>query len=134
MLVMLAGSTGGLVPFERLSNAELQRILQAHPPRRENAFVELEVGQPNYVLVAGWGEKRTGGYVLRIERVSLRRNRLKVQVRTQAPAPDAMVTQALTYPVDAVLLPAKRLGRSKSPISIDLVDQEGKILATAEAR
>ncbi len=135
-LTLLTFSAGAL-PFERPPAEELGRIFQAHRVRRSAPFVELEPGDPHYVLVAGWGEKPTGGYSLRIERVRLRKNRLTVQVRTQAPAAQAIVTQALTYPTDAVWLPAKRLARGREAPShrqralpaVEMVDQEGKVLA-----
>ena len=73
-------------------------------------------------------------FLLRIESVTLRKGPLTVRVRTHSPAPGAIVTQALTYPADAVWLPAKRMGRTKTPPAVEMVDQEGKVLAASALR
>lgn len=59
-------------------------------------------GNRTYVLVA-WGEKRTGGYAVRIEEIARGRGGDVVVVRLTAPGPDQMVTQAITYPSDLVV-------------------------------
>ena len=125
---------GSSLLFTRPTNEEMGRVRSTHDVRRETAFVELEPGKPRYLLVCGWGEKRTGGYSLRIESVTLSKGRLTVRVRTHSPARGVIVTQAFTYPADAVWLPAKRLSRIKAPPAAEMVDQEGKMLATSEAR
>lgn len=54
-------------------------------------------GEGTY-LISYWGEKPTGGYSLTVESASLRGNRVTVGLALEGPPPDAIVTQALTYP------------------------------------
>lgn len=69
--------------------------------RRRGTYVRDE-GDRTYVLVA-WGEKSTGGYVVRIDEVARGRGGDVVVVRLAAPGPDQVVTEALTYPSDLVV-------------------------------
>jgi PrcB C-terminal len=54
-------------------------------------------GEGTY-LAAYWGEKPTGGYSLAVESARLEGDRVTVQLLLKEPPPDALVTQALTYP------------------------------------
>lgn len=56
-----------------------------------------------YVLVAA-GERPTGGYSVEVQRVVQRTGRAEVYYRVIAPPPDAMVTQAFTYPYALIRL------------------------------
>jgi hypothetical protein len=49
-------------------------------------------------LAAYWGEKPTGGYSLAVESARLEGDRVTVRLALKEPPPDAIVTQALTYP------------------------------------
>ncbi|HEX4743438.1 MAG TPA: protease complex subunit PrcB family protein [Candidatus Limnocylindria bacterium] len=53
-------------------------------------------------ITAYMGEQRSGGYAIRIERITRAGNELRVVARFTAPAPDAMVTMALTSPAHTV--------------------------------
>lgn len=53
-------------------------------------------------ITAYQGEQRTGGYAIRIERITRAGSELRVVARFTAPAPDAMVTMALTSPAHTV--------------------------------
>lgn len=53
-------------------------------------------------ITAYQGEQRTGGYAIRIERITKAGSELRVVARFTAPAPDAMVTMALTSPAHRV--------------------------------
>ena len=55
-------------------------------------------------LAAYWGEKPTGGYSLAVRSARLERERVSVQLSLKEPPPDAMVTQALTYPYAVALV------------------------------
>ena len=58
----------------------------------------LPAGDVRYLLVA-WGEKPTGGYTMNINHVSpTMLGDIQVRVTLEAPDPDDMVTEALTYP------------------------------------
>ena len=54
-------------------------------------------GEGTY-LISHWGEQPTGGYSLTIESAHLRGDRVTVGLALEEPPPDAIVTQALTYP------------------------------------
>jgi hypothetical protein len=56
-----------------------------------------DVGEGTY-LAAYWGEKPTGGYSLAVESARLEGDRVTVRLALKEPPPDAIVTQALTYP------------------------------------
>ena len=66
----------------------------------------LPAGNMRYLLVA-WGEKPSGGHVLRIKDVrEAYTGGLAVTVELTRPGPDEQVTDALTYPHQLVQLPA----------------------------
>lgn len=73
-----------------------------------NYFVEGThtrfTAQGAYFLVA-WGEKPTGGYRVTIAEVRQGPDGLEVRAVRQAPAPDAAVTQALSYPYALAFAP-----------------------------
>lgn len=56
-----------------------------------------DAGEGTY-LAAYWGEKPTGGYSLAVRSARLRAERATVELALEEPPPEAMVTQALTYP------------------------------------
>ncbi len=51
-----------------------------------------------------WGEKKTGGYSVKITKVAQSGKELRISYQLTAPGPDAIVTQALTYPKDTTNL------------------------------
>lgn len=65
---------------------------------------EIDFGKNDLVIVA-LGEQRTGGYAVNIESIQLQGGELAVTGKATAPGADAIVTQALTYPYSAVLIP-----------------------------
>ena len=64
----------------------------------------LDFGQYDLVIVA-LGEQPTGGYSVNIESIQLTGGELAVTGKASAPGPDAVTTQALTYPYCAVSIP-----------------------------
>lgn len=62
-----------------------------------------DAGEGTY-LVAFWGEKPTGGYSVEITSVRSDGGRVGIQLYLKDPPPDAMVTQALTYPYAAAVV------------------------------
>lgn len=65
---------------------------------------EIDFDQNDLVIVA-LGEQPTGGYSIVIESIQLQGGELAVTGKATAPGPDAITTQALTYPYSAVLIP-----------------------------
>ncbi|MGF1470154.1 MAG: protease complex subunit PrcB family protein [Rubrobacteraceae bacterium] len=54
-------------------------------------------GEGTY-LAAFWGEQPTGGYTVEILSARTEEDRIVVRLALGRPSPDAMVSQALTYP------------------------------------
>jgi len=55
-------------------------------------------------LVVYRGERPTGGYSVAVAGASIEGDRITVRLSLQDPAPDAMVTQSLTYPYEISVL------------------------------
>ena len=64
----------------------------------------LDFDKYDLVIVA-LGEQPTGGYSVTIESIQLDGGELAVTGKASAPGPDAVTTQALTYPYSAVTIP-----------------------------
>jgi len=62
-----------------------------------------DTGEGTY-LAAFWGEKPTGGYSLEIRSARAAGNRVTIRLALREPPPDAMLTQALTYPYAAAVI------------------------------
>ena len=60
--------------------------------------VEIPDSGRGTYLISYWGEKPTGGYSLTVESARLRGNRVTARLSLKRPPPDAILTQALTYP------------------------------------
>lgn len=63
----------------------------------------LDFDQHDLVIVA-LGEQNTGGYSVDITSIQLVGSELAIKGKATTPAADAIVTQALTYPYDAVII------------------------------
>lgn len=74
-------------------------------------------------LISYWGEKPTGGYSLTVESARLRGNRVTVRLALEEPPPDAILTQALTYPY--VVAGVRDVDPQKD---FSFVDQDGREL------
>lgn len=110
--------------FDRLENAPPVRTGR-HVIRNEEQWrrVLVEDSQPGgqaprfpnvdwkktMVLAAGMGRQPTGGYRIRIADVKKTEKNLVVTVETRRPGPGDIVTQALTWPSDTVVVPATTL-------------------------
>lgn len=64
---------------------------------------EIDFDKNDLVIVA-LGEQPTGGFAVNIESIQLDAGELAVTGKATVPGPDAVVTQALTYPYSAVLI------------------------------
>lgn len=60
-------------------------------------------------LTVSWGEKPTGGYRIQILDIVFGEQEIVVYYKATAPGPDAIVTQALTYPKDSSLIDKTKL-------------------------
>jgi len=75
----------------------------------DDTKADLSALNPNYetqsVVVIALGEMPTGGHSVAITGVQKKGDTLYVQFRVTQPAADAVVTQAITHPYAAVLIP-----------------------------
>ena len=74
-------------------------------------------------LAAFWGEKPTGGYSIALRSARLEEGRVTVRLSLREP-PDAILTQALTYPYAVAVI--RRLSPGDRDFS--LVDENGREL------
>ena len=81
------------------------------------------------LIVLALGERPTGGYAAKITGVQKRGNEIYVQGYAARPSPDAMVTQVITYPYDAVVVP-KMQGSIRSEVD-SVVGDPGDEMDTA---
>ncbi|HZF59976.1 MAG TPA: protease complex subunit PrcB family protein, partial [Rubrobacter sp.] len=75
-------------------------------------------------LISYWGERPTGGYSLTVESARLRGSRATVRLGLKKPPPDAILTQALTYPY--VVAVVRHVDPREKDFSF--VDQDGREL------
>ena len=132
VLAFLGGgrASSAEVPFERVAGPEMAGFRQRVTGiRGAKPSVQIEKRGDRAAVVAALGEKRTGGYEIEIHKIELRGKTLLVTARITEPARDAFVTQALTYPADAVWVDAKRLKPAENALRLILVDEKGKVLA-----
>ena len=82
-----------------------------------------DAGEGTYLAVF-WGEKPTGGYSVEITSARVEGDRVTIRISLKDPPPDAMVTQALTYPYATAVI------RNESLASKELLleDQDGRKL------
>lgn len=82
------------------------------------------------VVVVGMGQRATGGYAVELKEPKgiVKGGHATIQVVFRAPAPDAMVAQALTRPCLAVRLPREDLREVK------VMDEGGRVVATVAVR
>lgn len=90
----------------------------------EAAGVQVpEAGEGTY-LAAFWGEKPTGGYTMEALDAQPEGDRIVVRLALKKPPPDAMVSQALTYPYVAAVI----RGSVPENINFTFVTQGGREL------
>lgn len=74
-----------------------------------------DINFDRYRLVAIFmGEQRSGGYSIDVQRIEKRDEAVWIKLREQTPAPDQMVTMALTQPFVMVKIP-----RIQAPIRLE---------------
>lgn len=104
----MASTTGDEVVIEQISSGargtQERQIVLAPSPEALSAATGVQVpdvpdaGESVYVA-AFWGEQPTGGYSVDFISAARGENgRVVVRLETNRPPPDAIVTQALTYP------------------------------------
>lgn len=88
------------LPFKTLNPAEAPQVVRELVNRSHELELaqSITVGAQTYLVVTR-GVKPTGGYGVKIESVVDTGEEIEARVRYVDPAPDAIVTQALTYPI-----------------------------------
>lgn len=125
--------------FQRKAEPDSPGFLVVTSAREfESAYETLAAGASppdltSHVLVAVHrGLCRSGGFAVRILEVRVTPFEVIVKARFKDPGPDEVVTLAMTYPVDAALIP-KRLVPARTPVVFRLVDPSGRELQRREA-
>ncbi|WP_051569359.1 protease complex subunit PrcB family protein [Alkaliphilus transvaalensis] len=104
---------GKPVNFTEVSSDELYKNKELLDWYTEKSYTKgiysIEIGGKHYVLVSA-GERPSGGYSLIVDGVyNLKNNKTYVEAILQTPAPDEIVTQALTYPTSLILVDSKEV-------------------------
>lgn len=100
------------------------RVVAAPSALSKELGAEIPDSGEGVYLISYWGVKPTGGYSLALESARLEGDRLTIRLTLKEPAPDAIVTQALTYPYAAAVVRDTSL-RGKE---FSFVDQDGRKL------
>jgi len=92
---------------------------------KPNSEVTYQI-KDGYIYIY-WGQKPTGGYLIKIKEVKYTNGTLYVYFYTKSPAPTDIVTQVITYPSDKVKLPTTEEIKEVKLINItnDMVAENG---------
>lgn len=124
--IMSGYPSGEFKPADRVTRGQgvvimsnLKNYLKTHPelkmnPKGSEAALHPKDNQLTYTAAANakgtvdftlsWGEKKTGGYSVKITKVAQSGKELRITYKLTSPGPNDIVTQALTYPKDTVKL------------------------------
>ncbi len=92
--------------FEILSERDEIAMLQSDP-NLKNKIGADDIMLANFIIL-NMGEKPTGVYSITVENVVELDNIVVVTIKEKSPDPDAMVTQAITYPYAIVKINSKK--------------------------
>jgi len=101
-----ADQDNGVIPNDQdLREDELPEEISAWVEGSLTLFLgQARVYNDKLYLLVTYGEKPTGGYLVEITDVTERDDRLEVTVTFSDPAEDEMVTQALAYPYELLMI------------------------------
>ena len=103
----MAGCTGQEEPVDKIADleftvvpeeeipAELAKLIQE---KKANEFKLSYSADGCLYIVAGFGEKETGGYSVRVNELYLTENAIVIDTDLMGPAQDEEVSQAASYP------------------------------------
>ncbi|WP_343694752.1 protease complex subunit PrcB family protein [Flavobacterium sp.] len=97
---------GNIKFFEILTEPNEIKMLE-NDPLLTAKMKQADIANSNYVIL-NMGEKNTGGYSIGIESVEETDKNIIITVKEKNPAPDAMVTQSITYPYTVVKVHSKK--------------------------
>lgn len=94
---------GDQIPYEVVTEEQLPKHMRALYEKQHKQFQTYTVQQDGVTyVVIHLGERKTGGYGVEVIDVRYEKGKAIVSYKERKPAPDAMVTQALTYPKVAI--------------------------------
>ncbi|HEY6142369.1 MAG TPA: protease complex subunit PrcB family protein [Flavobacterium sp.] len=97
---------GNIQFFEILSESNEIAMLQ-NDDKLKDKINSSDVQTSNFIVL-NMGEKPTGGYQIGLESVVETDKNIIITIKEIAPEPNAMVTQAITYPYSIVRINSKK--------------------------
>ncbi|ABQ07578.1 MULTISPECIES: protease complex subunit PrcB family protein [Flavobacterium] len=106
--VLTEQSSGGgnIRFFEILTEPNEIKMLQ-NDPLLAHKMKDADINNSNYVIL-NMGEKNTSGYSIGVEKVEETDKNIIITVKENAPSPDAMVMQMISYPYTVVKVHSKK--------------------------
>lgn len=74
----------------------------------------------NSLIVFLGGQRNTGGYSVEIQRIIKTQKNLELIIKERVPGENCAVTQAISYPFDAVVIPKTTINKISSKIEIEV--------------
>ncbi|ACJ33596.1 Uncharacterized membrane protein [Anoxybacillus flavithermus WK1] len=94
---------GDHIAYEVITVEQLPQHMKALYEKQHKQFQTYTVQQDDVTYaIIHLGERKTGGYGVEVIEVRYKKGKAIVYYKEQKPAPDAIVTQALTYPKVAI--------------------------------
>jgi hypothetical protein len=103
-VIILERVNGSSAALDTIGKMHIETQAQYDALGDENIFPGGVNFDENDLVIVALGEQPTGGYSINIESLQLEGGELAVTGKASAPGPDAVTTQALTYPYSAVLI------------------------------
>lgn len=97
---------GNIKFFEILTEPNEIKMLE-NDPLLADKMKQTDISNSNYIIL-NMGEKNSGGYSIGVEKVEETDKNIIITVKENSPAPDAMVTQVITYPYTVVKIHSKK--------------------------
>jgi hypothetical protein len=97
---------GNIKFFEILTEPNEIKMLESDPLLKDK-MKDDDISNSNYVIL-NMGEKNTGGYSIKVEKVEETDKNIIITVKEVNPAADAMTIQVITYPYTVVKVHSKK--------------------------
>ena len=97
---------GNIKFFEILTEPNEIKMLESDPLLKDK-MKDDDISNSNYVIL-NMGEKNTGGYSVKVEKVEETDKNIIITVKEVNPAADAMTMQVITYPYTVVKVHSKK--------------------------
>jgi len=98
---------GGNIKFYEILTEPNEIKMLVNDPLLADKMKQDDISTSNYVIL-NMGEKNTGGYSIRVEKVEETDKNIIITVKENNPAPDAMTMQVITYPYTVVKVRSKK--------------------------